>query len=157
MHVLEPESVIGELRVPIGSVGLLLLLRRAVVLRCDAPSSGDVPAHKTGRGVWSMRLSAVQTCSGSRVPPSAVLPLLWIHSWRNGWNKGLGGDLTGDGDGTGGGGIVDCRDDGGRGPGWYCCWLWALGELRIRPGLLGTKWWLLIHLGRSIRVQVGGV
>jgi hypothetical protein len=51
MHVLEPESVIGELRVPIGSVRLLLQLRRAVVLRCDAPASRDVPAHQTGRGV----------------------------------------------------------------------------------------------------------
>jgi hypothetical protein len=116
MHILEPESIIGELRVPIGSVGLLLLLRRAVVLRCDAPASGDVPADETGRGVWSMRVSAAQTSSGSRVHPSAVLPLLWIHSWRNRWNEGLVGGSTGDRDGTGGG-IGDCRDDGGRGPG----------------------------------------
>lgn len=62
-----------------------------------------------------MGLSAAHA-SGRGVHPPAILPLLWIHSWRNWWNKGLGGSRMVDGDGAGGG-IVGSRDDGGRGPG----------------------------------------
>jgi hypothetical protein len=114
MHVLEPESVIGQLGVPIRSVRLPLLLRRAVILRCDAPASRYIPAYQGGRGESSMRLSTVHASIGCGVHPSAVLPLLWIHSWGNGWNKGLVDSLVGNWDCAGGGGI---GDDGGRGPG----------------------------------------
>jgi hypothetical protein len=117
MHVLEPESIIIQLGFPIGSVGLLLELRRAVILGSDAPTSGDIPADLAGRGVWSMRVSAAHSASGSGAHPFAVLPLLWVHSWRNGWNKGLVGGVKGYRDGAGGRNIVDCGDNGGRGPG----------------------------------------
>jgi len=52
MHVLKAEPIIAELRVPIGFVGLLFLLRlRVVVLLGDAPGGGNVPADHAGRGV----------------------------------------------------------------------------------------------------------
>src|SRR6266436_6462733 len=84
MHVLETKPVIGELRVPIGLFGLPL--RRAMVLRSDAPASGDVPADQVGRGVWTLGLSAAHASGGRGVYPPAILPLLWVHSgwsWRH--------------------------------------------------------------------------
>jgi len=42
-----------------------------------------------------MGLSAAHGASGRGVHPSAVLPLLWINSWRHRWNKGLLGSRMG--------------------------------------------------------------
>jgi hypothetical protein len=112
MHVLEAKPVIGELRVPIGRFGLPL--RRVIVLRSDAPGSGNIPADQVGRGIWTLGLSIGHASRGRGVHPPAILPLLWIYSGRSRRHKGVAGSRMG---------ASHCRaimgrmDDGGRGPG----------------------------------------
>ena len=115
MHVLKTERVIGEARLPVGSFGLSVHLRwGTIVLRGDAPASGDIPAHQTGRGVRTMGLSTVHAARGYGVRPPAVLPLLWIYSRRRGWHEGM---VVGGVRDRPRRWVLDRRNDGGRGPG----------------------------------------
>ena len=97
MHVLKSEPVIGELGIPVRSFRLLLCLSGVIVLRGDSPARGNIPANYGGRRVG---LSTVHGTIGRGVHPSAVLPLLWIYSWRCRWNKGLVGSRMGGGGGA---------------------------------------------------------
>jgi hypothetical protein len=112
IHVLKTKSVIGELRVPIGRFGLLL--RRVVVLRSDAPGSGDVPASQVGRGKWTLGLSIAHASGRRSVHPPAILPLLWIYSGWSWWHEGVVRNGMGDNRSVA---IWGGMDDGGRGPG----------------------------------------
>ena len=115
MHVLKTEPIIAELRVPIGSAGLLLHLRsRAIVLLGDAPGGGNVPADQVGRGVWTLGVSIGHASSGSCVHPPAVLPLLRIDPRWGRWHEGVMGGRMRDRHLRG---VLHGRDDGGRGPG----------------------------------------
>lgn len=115
MHVLKTEPIIAELRVPIGSAGLLLhLRRRAIVLWGDAPGGGNIPAHQVGRGVWSLGVRIAHASRGSGVHPPAVLPLLRIDPRWGGWHEGVMGGRMRDRCSRG---VLHGRDDGGRGPG----------------------------------------
>lgn len=89
MHVLKSEPVISELRIPVRSLRLRLCLRRVIVLWGDSPAGGNIPANLVGRRVMARGVSAVYGASWAGVHPSAVLPLLWIYSWRRRWDKGL--------------------------------------------------------------------
>src|SRR6266849_5419596 len=112
MHVLKAKSVIGDLRVPIGWFGLPL--RRMIVLRSDAPASGNIPADQVGRGIWTLGLNTAHASGGRSVRPPAILPLLWIYSgWSRG-HKGVVWIVMGDRRSRA---ILARMDDGGRGPG----------------------------------------
>jgi hypothetical protein len=115
VHVRKTQSVICDLRVPIGSLGLLLHLRRVIVLRGDAPTSRNAPANLTWRGIRSVGGLRIAHASGRcGVHPPAILPLLHIHSRGSWWHKGRVRDWMGDWNRRS---ILHCRDDGGRGPG----------------------------------------